>query len=192
MKNHIEHFDPYLFELVKKKVDLSEFLSKEMGCNLRWHESNVRASTICPMPSHKDSKPSFHIEFVEDGGFWRYYCFGCGAKGTIIDFCMEYYNLGSSAEAVLFICDKFGFKKSDITITDSINAVKKRANLQKKINCAHIVAARQCFTLLKKDYVKYNIWVADKYKEMNKALDEEDLSAIEQVSFEVSKKMQGE
>lgn len=116
-------------------------------------------------------------------------CLGCGVKGTIIDFFMEYYGISSSAEAVLSICEKFGFKQSDISVTDSLKDVKKRVNLQRKINSAHVVSARQCFTLLKKDYIKYNKWVAEAYKIMNKALDSEDLSTIESIGFEASNKM---
>jgi DNA primase len=190
MKKYIERFSPYLYDFVKKKVDLSEFLSTEIGCNLRWYEPKVAAGTACPMPNHKDSNPSFRIKYIEESGIWIFHCLGCGSKGTIVDFCMEYYSLDSSAEAVLFICDKFGFKKTDLVVTDSIKDVTKRVNLQKKIGCAHVVAARQCFTLLKKDYIKYNKWVAEAYQEMNKALDEEDLGVVDRIAFEASGKIQ--
>jgi len=325
MKKNIERFSPYLYDFVKRKVDLSEFLSNEIGCNLNWYEPRVAAGTICPMPHHSDNNPSFRIKFKEEDSVWIYHCLsgdtrvitwdgvkpikelagttqkiltsrnkwvaapfysfgrqnvseiimsrngqkkiikatpehrwlirrdknrevltkdlkphmrlswafpenkswiiksinenvgkeevfcavvedthcfaledniltgnclGCGAKGTIIDFFMEYYGISSSAEAVLAICDKFGFKQSDISVTDSLKDVKKKVNLQRKINCAHVVASRQCFALLKKDYAKYNKWVAEAYKTMNKALDAEDLSEIESIGFEASNKMQ--
>jgi len=117
-------------------------------------------------------------------------CLGCNAKGTIIDFCMEYYGLNSPAEAALFLCDKFGFKKTDIVVTDGIKDIKKQVNLQKKINCANIIASRQCYLLLKKDYSKYNKWVKESYKILNKSLDTEDLSTVESIGFEASKKIQ--
>ena len=137
--------------MVKKKVNLPEFLSVEMGCQIKWYEPGVSAGTICPMPNHKDYKPSFRMKFAEDTSMWIFHCLGCGAKGTIVDFCMEYYGIDSSAEAVLFICNKFGLKHSDAISTDSLRDVKKRVNLQRKMNCCNIVTSRQCYYLLKKD-----------------------------------------
>jgi len=189
MMNKNEQMSPYIYDFIKKKVDLSEYLSIEAGCQLRWYEPKISAGTVCPMPHHKDSNPSFRIKYIEDSGFWIFHCLGCGSKGNIINFCMEFYGLNSYAEAALFLCNKFGFKQTDINITDCLKDVKQRVNLQKKINCAHVVAARQCFTLLKKDYAKYNIWVGDSYKAMNKALDEEDLDAIESIGYEASSKI---
>jgi hypothetical protein len=165
-------------------------LSTEIGCTLRWYEPHISAGTVCPMPDHKDTNPSFRIKFIEEDSLWIFHCLGCNSKGTIIDFCREYYNLNSSAEAVMFICDKFGFKKTDIVVTDGLKDVKKKINIQKKIACSHIVAARQCFSLLKRDYNQHNIWVKEAYKTMNKALDSDDIETIESIGFEASKKLQ--
>lgn len=192
MTKQTETFSPYLYDYVKQKIDLSEFLSTEIGCSLRWNEPKISASTFCPLPSHSDKNPSLHIKFIEESGIWVFQCFGCGSKGTIIDFCMDYYGLSSSAESVLFICNKFGLKKSDAVVTDNLKDVKKRVNLQKKINCANIIVSRQCFSLLKKDYVRYNKWVKEAYKMMNKCLDNEDLNTIESIGFEASKKIEEE
>jgi hypothetical protein len=189
MTKQLEKFSPYLYDYIKRKVDLSEFLSNEIGCNLKWYEPRISAGTACPLPHHKDSKPSFRIKYIEESQVWIWHCLGCSCHGTVIDFFMEYYGLSSAAEAALFICDKFGFKKTDGVVIDSLKDVKTRVNLQKKINCTHVVASRQCFALLKKDYVKYNKWVAESYKTMNKALDSEDLGVIESIGFEASKKM---
>jgi DNA primase len=190
MKKINEQFSPYLYDYVKRKIDFSEFLSTEIGCNLRWYEPKVSAGTFCPMPNHKDKNASFRLKYMENSGVWIFNCFGCGSKGTIIDFCMDYYGISSSVEAVLFLCNKFGLKKSDISIADSLKDVKKRANLQRKINCAHVVASRQCFSLLQKNYVRHNAWVKEAYKTMNKALDAEDIGIIEGIGFEASEKMQ--
>jgi len=190
MKKYTEKFSPYLYDFVKKSVDFSEFLSTEIGCNLRWYEPNISAGTLCPLPHHKDTNPSFRIKFIEEDKTWIFHCLGCGSKGTVIDFCMEYYGLDSSAEAVLFICDKLGLKKTDEIVTDSIKDVQKKINLQRKISCANVVASRQCFSLLKKNYAKYNTWVKEAYKTLNKALDVEDISTVESIGFEASKKLQ--
>jgi len=187
-----QNYLPYLYNFVKKKVDLAEFLETDIGCTIKWYEPGISGGVKCPLPHHSDTKPSFRIKFVEEDGLWIYHCLGCGAKGTIIDFCMDYYGLSSSAESVLFICDKFGFKKNQDVILDSLKDVKKRVNFQKKTECAHIVSANQCRVLLRKDYKKHNKWVADAYNKMNKALDEEDLETVEGVGFEASSRMEEE
>jgi hypothetical protein len=115
---------------------------------------------------------------------------GCGAKGTVIDFFMEYYGIPSSAEAVLYICRKFGFKDSKELALSSLKDVKKRVNFQKKIEFIHIVSANQCRMLLRKDFKKYNRWVASAYRRMNAALTMEDIEAVERVGFEASTKIQ--
>ena len=190
MKKQYESIPPALFEYIKRKVNLPDFLSEEIGCRLNWYEPNLVAATSCPMPDHKDAKPSFRINFLEESKLWVFNCFGCGAKGTILDFCRDYYGLNNRVEAVIFLCNKYGFKNTEQVVMDGLKDVKKTVNLQKKINCAHVVASRQCFSLLRKDYSKYNKWVADAYKTMNKALDDENLSIIESIGFEASGKIQ--
>ena len=180
-----------VYDYVKRKVNLADFLSNELGCKIHWSQEGVSGKCICPLPNHKDSKPSFSIKFMEGDNVWVYYCLGCNSKGTIIDFCMQYYNLKNAALAVIFICDKLGLDKSDALDIHILKESKNKANLQKKIDCAHVIASRQCFSLLKKDYIKYNKWVAGAYRKMNDALCNEDLSIIEQVGFEASSKIQG-
>jgi len=46
-----------------------------------------RASWICACPFHEDSTPSMSVRLVEVG--WVFRCFGCGEKGTVIDFVMR-------------------------------------------------------------------------------------------------------
>jgi len=181
----------YLYDFIKKKVDLAEFLETEAGCTLKWFEPDVAAGTVCPMPHHKDTKPSFRIKKMEEDGVWIFHCLGCSSKGTIIDFSMEYYGLSSASEAVWFICRKFGFKKDVELVAESLKDVKKKINSQRKLECAHIVSANQCRTLLRRDYEANSKWVASAYVSMNKALDAEDISAIEEIGFEASSKMRG-
>ena len=190
MSNEQEKISPHLYEYIKKKVDLSEYLSTELGCLLRWFEPKIYAGLYCPLPTHKDNKPSFRIKYMEDRGIWTFNCFGCNAHGTIIDFCREYYGFNSNEEVVMFLCEKFGFKKDSSVTLDGIKDVKKRINLQKKIACVHVVTAQQCLSLLKKDYNQYNIWVSNAYKKMNKALDEEDIETIEAIGYEATNKIQ--
>jgi DNA primase len=39
-----------------------------------------RAMVCCPLPAHDDRQPSMHLDLDRD----RYYCFGCGAHGDVI------------------------------------------------------------------------------------------------------------
>jgi len=177
-----------VYDFVKRKANLADFLIDELGCKIYWSQEGVSGKCICPLPSHKDGKPSFSIKFMND--VWVYRCLGCDSKGTIIDFCMQYYNIKNAALSALFICDKLGFDKSEASDIHILNESKNKANLQKKIDCAHVIASRQCFSLLKKDYAKYNKWVARAYRKMNEALSKEDLSIIEQIGYEASGKFQ--
>jgi DNA primase len=177
-----------VYDFVKRKANLADFLTDELGCKIYWSQEGVYGKCICPLPSHKDRKPSFSIKFMND--VWVYKCLGCDSKGTIIDFCMQYYNIKNAALSALFICDKLGFDKSEASDIHILNESKNKANLQKKIDCAHVIASRQCFSLLKKDYAKYNKWVACAYRKMNEALSKEDLSIIEQIGYEASGKFQ--
>jgi hypothetical protein len=178
----------YLFEFVKKKVDLSELL-EDLGCQLFWMRGKESAKCLCPIPSHKDGIPSFHVTYLEEDGLWVYKCYGCGAKGTIIDFFMDYYSIPTPSQAVIAICNKYGFKEGKDLAIECLRDVKKKANLQKKIEYSHIVTANQCRMLLRKDYDRFNKWVAASYKKMDKALDLDDINTIESIGFEASRKM---
>jgi len=185
-----KQFSPQLYDLVKQKVDLPEFLEADIGCKLQWLEKNVSARCSCPMPHHRDIAPSFHIKFFEDTGAWIFHCFGCNSKGSIIDFFVEYYGLDSSAEAIVYICNKFNIKESGDLDVSSLRDVKKKANLQKKMEYIHIVTSNQCRMLLRKNYNKYYKWVAGAYREMNRALDNDEINTIESIGFQASKRMQ--
>ena len=145
----------YLYDFIKKKVDLSEFLETEIGCTLRWYEPGISAGTVCPMPHHSDTKPSFRIKYMEESDMWIFHCLGCGSKGTIIDFCKEYYGLNNSYEAVWWICKKFGFKNDAALVASALRDVKKKINIQKKMECVNITTANQCRRLLRRDYDKH-------------------------------------
>ena len=187
MKNK---FHPYLYDYVKQKVDFPEFLEVNIGCKLQWLERNVYARCACPMPHHKDIAPSFHIKLFENTNSWIFNCFGCNSKGSIIDFFVEYYGLDSSAEAVIYICNKFNLKVTDDFDVSSLKDVKKKVDLQKKMEYIHIVTSNQCRMLLKKDYNRYSKWVAEAYIKMNKALQDEDTYVIESIGFKASNRMQ--
>ena len=185
----MQQLPPHLYDFVKQKVDFSEFLETEMGCKLQWTQRGRSAKCVCPMPHHRERAASFCLNFLDDSHVWVFYCFGCGSKGTIIDFFMDYYQLNSSAEALVYICNRFKLKPTDDFDVTGLRDLKKKAHLDKKMEYIHIVTSNQCRMLLRKDYGKYREWVALAYREMNKALDKEDLSIIEKIGFMASNKM---
>ena len=177
----------YHFEYVKKNVDLPEFMETEIGSSLRWSEPNISAKSVCPL--HGDTDPSFSMTFKEEDGIWIYQCFGCGAKGTIIDLVQEYQSLPSATAAVAWIFNKFGWADNEDLIIDSIKGIQKKINISKKMECAHVVTSNQCRMLLRKNYGKYSKWVAETYRRMNRALDEGDIDFLESMGYELSNRL---
>lgn len=178
----------HLFAHVKKAIDLGEFLETQTGCRVTWSTDHTKASMICPMPFHSDSVASFHVEQNEDG-IWLFHCFGCGSTGTIIDFFKDYYGLKTNMEALIMILDVFKLENTEHLAMESLTDTRKKTNVKKNLECAHIVSANQCRMLLRMDYKKFSKWVALTYKKMNKALEEDDIDTIERIGFEVSEKM---
>lgn len=176
----------YLYEYVKKSVDLPNFLETQIGCNLMWQSKGFRAKTACPL--HNESNPSFHLRYNEANGVWTFLCYGCGKSGTIIDFFKEYYNLSGSDEAVVLAFRRFNFKMDESVVLDCLKKVTKKIDLKEKMEYAHVVTANQCRTLLKKDYAKHSKWVGSAYRKLNKALAEEDITTVEGLGFEASKR----
>jgi DNA primase len=180
----------YLFTYIKENISLPDLIEVHVGENVKWMEPDHKASMICPMPNHKDSKPSFHIKRAEDNEkVWLYNCFGCGSCGTIIDFCMDYYELGSPLEAVNLICEKYELKDQKDLVVQGIKNLKKTLNVKEKTENQNIIISNNCRILLKEDYNRYKDFVSNSYKTLNRALEDEDLDLMQDVSDEVFDKL---
>lgn len=66
-----------------KSLNLPEIVSS-YGIQVK-HSGNSSYQALCPF--HNDTHPSLSIAFK--GNKWLWHCFGCGAKGTAIDFLMR-------------------------------------------------------------------------------------------------------
>lgn len=88
-----------IIDVIRNKVSLLEFISKETVLTLKGREY----SGCCPF--HKEKSASFFVN--ENKGF--YYCFGCGAKGNIFTFLTSYYNM-SFRQALEKLADHTGVK----------------------------------------------------------------------------------
>lgn len=90
-------------ELVKSEVNM-RMLAEHFGIHV-----NRAGQALCPF--HPDKRPSMkvHSGYLDHDG---YYCWACGAGGTIFNFAMEYYNLDFEA-AVKYIAGAFGVRITD-------------------------------------------------------------------------------
>ena len=86
--------DSFLQEL-KLRSDITEIASSYV--NLKRHGRNMVG--LCPF--HGEKTPSFNI-YTENGSF---YCFGCGAGGSAIDFVMRLFGLSFAQACLKLNCD---------------------------------------------------------------------------------------
>ena len=165
-----------------KKINLVEFIEKEAGTTLK--KSKDRYSCLCPMPFHKDSKPSFYVFKDESSNCWIYNCFGCNSRGTIIDFCMDYRSLDYPSEAIVYLVEKLDMKDTYDIIIKAIKNAKIDVNLKKILDSEHFLASKRCFQLLKKygRNEKVKEWVFAAYRKMNTMLSNDDVAGIEKIS----------
>ena len=68
---------------------------------------NRSGMAICPF--HEDHTPSLKLD-------QRYYCFGCGATGAVIDFTARFLNV-SNSNAAQILAEKFGIHPESQTVT---------------------------------------------------------------------------
>jgi hypothetical protein len=88
-----------IFKDVKEAVSVRDAAS--------FYGIDVDRNGMCICPFHNDRNPSMKVDR-------RYYCFGCGKTGDVIDFVSEYFNLSLKASAFKLAFD-FGISKVDIS-----------------------------------------------------------------------------
>lgn len=90
-------------ELVKSQVNMW-MLAEYFGIRV-----NRKGQALCPF--HNDQQPSMkvHTGYIDHDG---YYCWACGAGGTIFNFVMDYCNLDFEA-AVKYVAVAFGIRIAD-------------------------------------------------------------------------------
>ena len=80
----------HLFEAVKQSVTTRQ-AAERYGLNV-----NRNGMTVCPF--HRDRHPSMKVDR-------RYYCFGCGATGDVIDFVSLLHGISAKAAALMLARD---------------------------------------------------------------------------------------
>lgn len=90
-------------ELVKSQVNMW-MLAEHFGIQV-----NRKGQALCPF--HPDKRPSMkvHTGYLDHDG---YYCWACGAGGTIFNFVMAYCNMDFEA-AVKYVAAVFGIHISE-------------------------------------------------------------------------------
>ena len=79
-----------IFETVKQSVTTRQAAER--------YGIRVERNGMCRCPFHDDSTPSMKLDR-------RYYCFGCGATGDVIDFVSQLRVIGSKEAAILLAQD---------------------------------------------------------------------------------------
>lgn len=79
-----------IFETVKQSVTTRQAAER--------YGIRVERNGMCRCPFHDDSTPSMKLDR-------RYYCFGCGATGDVIDFVSQLRGIGSKEAAILLAQD---------------------------------------------------------------------------------------
>ena len=102
---------------------------------------------MCRCPFHNDSTPSMKLDR-------RYYCFGCGATGDVIDFVSRLRGIGSKEAAILLVQD-FAIPYEDGTGKMS----KPRQQNTDEQNYQHM--ERYCFRVLLDYYRLLCRWKED-------------------------------
>ena len=99
----------HLFEAVKQSVTTRQ-AAERYGLNV-----NRNGMAVCPF--HRDRHPSMKVDC-------RYYCFGCGATGDVIDFVSRLHGM-SAKEAALMLARDFSIPYEDGTDAPRQSAMKK-------------------------------------------------------------------
>lgn len=168
-------------------ANLPEFIETEGGVDLSWGGDETSACCSCPMPDHIETKPSFHINLIDD--VWVYHCFGCQKKGTIIHFCIDYLGIRNQLEAINYLCKYYNVENVDDLILEGIKNVSKKINMERQIENEHILVSNQCRMLLRKDFEKHKEWVSKTYKNLNGSLEAQDYGNVETIGYEAFKRM---
>lgn len=79
-----------IFETIKQSVTTRQAAER--------YGIRVKRNGMCRCPFHDDSTPSMKLDR-------RYYCFGCGATGDVIDFVSQLRGIGSKEAAILLAQD---------------------------------------------------------------------------------------
>ena len=129
-----------VFEAVKQSVTTRQ-AAEHYGIH-------VNRNGMCVCPFHNDKNPSMKVDR-------RFYCFGCGATGDVIDFVSRLYGIGSK-EAALILAQDFSIPYEDRKNTGKqpIRPRLRRESEEQKFKRME----RHCFRVLSDYYHLLRRW----------------------------------
>lgn len=128
-----------IFETVKQSVTTRQAAER--------YGIRVERNGMCRCPFHDDSTPSMKLDR-------RYYCFGCGATGDVIDFVSRLRGIGSK-EAAILLAQDFAIPYENSAGKTS----KPRQQITDEQNYQHM--ERYCFRVLLDYYRLLCRWKED-------------------------------
>jgi len=172
-------------KLIFSQADFPAFLEQEISVKLiRLEEGKYKCR--CPFPFHRDLKPSFSVDYVDDG--WKWYCYGCAEGGMIVEFVEKYYSI-SCEEAVEKICSMFNISDDPQSCIEAMKRTEGTKSQRKEVETEHILLSQTCRNLLRdypddKDTVKL---VKHIYESANEALSSWNLEKMKNLRIEIKK-----
>ena len=129
-----------VFEAVKQSVTTRQ-AAEHYGIH-------VNRNGMCVCPFHNDKNPSMKVDR-------RFYCFGCGSTGDVIDFVSRLYGIGSK-EAALMLAQDFSIPYEDRKNTGKppIRPRLRRESEEQKFKRME----RHCFRVLSDYYHLLRRW----------------------------------
>ena len=112
-------------DAIKRNINLAEYIRNR--CNVEFKPKGKELLCKCPFPDHKDGKPSFSVNIDKN----LFQCFGCGRKGSIIDFVKDYDNL-SLAETL----KKLSLNNKNLPSSFSVGTAEKNISVNQ---CSSVV-----------------------------------------------------
>ena len=70
---------------LNQSVNIVDFMETNYHSDFLFSKNSDWANTNCPLPSHEDNSPSFGVHILNN----KYNCFGCNAKGDLINLVQE-------------------------------------------------------------------------------------------------------
>lgn len=150
-----------IFEAVKQSVTTRQ-AAEQYG-------TRVERNGMCRCPFHDDSTPSMKLDR-------RYYCFGCGATGDVIDFVSRLRGIGSK-EAAILLAQDFA-----IPYEDSAGKTNRpRQQNTDEQNYQHM--ERYCFRVLLDYYRLLCRWKEDTPQTPEDGFDPRFVEALQRISL---------
>ena len=127
-------YPPQWLDELRARADIV----KVIGSYVTLKKNGHRYVGLCPF--HNETAPSFSVDEQKQ----VYYCFGCKAGGSVIQFVMDIERL-SFSEAVAFLADQLHMPLPEM---QNDPAYEKRRTLKERIYLANRTAARMYHQLL--------------------------------------------